>query len=180
MKTLCMILPLALILCFMFGCQDKAAMSELEKFKAQAAIEKQNKEIILKYYEELDKGNIEGAMEFYSPSLFWYAPSNSATPLSKEESHEFIKMVFSAFPKWNHKIEEIMAVGNKVITRTVETMVHEGEFLGIPATGNTIEFGSMSVYQLEDGKISEIREEGNMQSFFQQLGMELKPKEAEK
>jgi len=46
MKKLCMILPLALILCFMVGCQDKEAMSELEAMKAQAEIEEQNKEVI--------------------------------------------------------------------------------------------------------------------------------------
>ena len=31
MKKLCMILPLALILCFMVGCQDKEAMAEVEE-----------------------------------------------------------------------------------------------------------------------------------------------------
>jgi len=43
MKKLCVILPLALIFCFMVGCQDKAAMAELEGFKAQAALEEANK-----------------------------------------------------------------------------------------------------------------------------------------
>jgi hypothetical protein len=42
MKKLCMVLPLALILCFMVGCQDKEAMAELEAFKAQAEVEEQN------------------------------------------------------------------------------------------------------------------------------------------
>jgi hypothetical protein len=37
MKRMGMILPMTLILCFMVGCQDKSAMAELEKFKAQAA-----------------------------------------------------------------------------------------------------------------------------------------------
>jgi hypothetical protein len=31
MKKLCIILPFALIICFMVGCQDKAAMAELEE-----------------------------------------------------------------------------------------------------------------------------------------------------
>jgi hypothetical protein len=34
MKRLFMIFPLALILFFMVGCQDKKAMAELEEFKA--------------------------------------------------------------------------------------------------------------------------------------------------
>ena len=29
MKKLCMILPLALLLCFIIGCQDKEAMAEI-------------------------------------------------------------------------------------------------------------------------------------------------------
>ena len=36
MKKLLMILPLALILCFMVGCQDKEAMAKLEEFRARA------------------------------------------------------------------------------------------------------------------------------------------------
>jgi ketosteroid isomerase-like protein len=36
MKKLLMILPLALILCFMVGCQDKEAMAELEAMKSQS------------------------------------------------------------------------------------------------------------------------------------------------
>jgi ketosteroid isomerase-like protein len=35
MKKLLMILPLALILCFMVGCQDKEAMAELEAIEAE-------------------------------------------------------------------------------------------------------------------------------------------------
>jgi hypothetical protein len=50
MKNLSMILPLALILCFMVGCQDKAAMAELEEFKAQAAVEEQNKALVMRYF----------------------------------------------------------------------------------------------------------------------------------
>ena len=52
MKKLRMILPLALILCFVVGCQDKEAMAELEEFKAQAVVEERNKEIVIRFLEE--------------------------------------------------------------------------------------------------------------------------------
>ena len=57
MKNLCMILPLALILCFMVGCQDKEAKAELEAMKAQAAVEEQNEASFRYMLEETDKGN---------------------------------------------------------------------------------------------------------------------------
>ncbi len=39
MKKHSVILPLALLLCFTVGCQDKEVMAELEEFKAQAEVE---------------------------------------------------------------------------------------------------------------------------------------------
>ncbi len=39
MKKLYMILPLALILCFMVGCQDKEAMAEPLLFVGECALE---------------------------------------------------------------------------------------------------------------------------------------------
>ena len=180
MKKLLLILPLVILLCFTFGCQDKEAMAELEAMKAQAEVEEQNKEVVLKFYEELDNGNIENVMELFAPNFLWYTPSNSPNPMSREETHEFLKMVLIAFPKWQHKIEEIIAVGDKVITRAIDYTTHEGEFQGIPATGNKVEFGVIVIYSIEDGKIVELREEGDMLGFMLQLGMELKPKEGKK
>ncbi len=115
MKNYMIILPLALILCFMVGCQDKEAMAELEEFKAKAEVEEQNMEVVRKWLKSGDEGNIEGAMELFAPNFLWYSPSNSPAPMSKEESHEYLVMVLKAFPKWIHKIEEIIAVGDKII-----------------------------------------------------------------
>ncbi len=180
MKKLSLISPLALILCFMVGCQDKEAMAELEEMKAQTEVEEQNKDVVRKFLEELDRGNIENVMELFAPNFLWYTPSNSPNPMSREEAHEFLKVVLIAFPKWQHKIEEIIAVDDKVLTRAIDYTTHEGEFQGIPATGNKVEFGVIIIYRIDDGKIVEMREEGDMLGFMMQLGMELKQKEGEK
>jgi predicted ester cyclase len=164
----------------MVGCQDKEAMAELEEFRAQAKVEEQNKEVIRRLLTEIDKGNAEIIKELFAPNVAYYFPSNSPKPMSQEESYEFMKMFFEAFPKWHHKIEELIAVDDKVILRAVDSSTHEGEFMGIPATGNRVEFGAMLIYRLQNGKVVEVREEGDMVSFYQQLGMELKPKEGEK
>ncbi len=180
MKKRFMILPMALILCFTFGCQHKEAMAELEAMKAQAEVEEQNKEVVRKWLKAADEGNIEGAVELFAPNFLWYSPSNSPAPLSKEESYEYLVMVLKAFPKWIHKIEEIMAVGDKVITRIIGYTTHEGEFQGIPATGNKVEVSEIIIWRFKDGKIVEMRQEGDSLGMMMQLGMELKPKEGKK
>ena len=58
MKKLYIILPLALILCFMVGCQDKEAMAELKEMKAQAEVEEQNKELVKREWEALSKEDL--------------------------------------------------------------------------------------------------------------------------
>ncbi len=180
MKKLFMILPLALILCFMVGCQDKEAMAELEKMKARAEVEEQNMEVVRKWLKSGDEGNIKGAMELFAPNFLWYSPSNSPAPMSKEESHEYLVMVLKAFPKWIHKIEEIIAVGDKVITRIIAYSTHEGEFQGIPATGNKVEVSEIIIWRFKDGKIVEMRGEADNLGMMMQLGLELKPKEGKK
>ncbi len=65
MKKLLTIIPLVILLCFIFGCQDKAAIAELEEFRAQAAIEEQNKEVVKRLNEELNKG-IDGNNEVFA------------------------------------------------------------------------------------------------------------------
>ena len=183
MKKLMMI-PLVILLCFTFGCQDKAAMAELEEFKAQAALEEQNKEIVKSFLEAWNKGwnkgDFDAAKEFLSPDYKYYAPSNSPQPMSREEAIEIGKMSHRAFADVSFSIEELTTKGDKVITRYTFRATHQGEFMGIPATGITFEYSGIAISHIENGKIIEDREEFDMLGLMQQLGMELKPKEGEK
>jgi steroid delta-isomerase-like uncharacterized protein len=155
----------------MVGCQDKEAMAEIEE---------QNKELVRRYVEELNKGNIGLFNELCAPEYGYYSPSNSPKPLSKQEIFEFLEMVFRAFPDINWGIKELFAAGDRVITWYIVTGTNEGEFQGIPATRNKINISSFIMYRFKDGKIVEEREEYDALGFMQQLGMELVPKEGEK
>ncbi len=180
MKKLYLILPLALILCFMVGCQDKEAMAELEEFKAQAEVEQQNKALVLQWYEELGKGNIEKGFEVCAPDYRLYFPSNTGTPLTKEQNLEIALQTFQAFPDTVHEIKDIVAVDDKVIVRGVDIATHTQEFQGFPPTGKKLEVSWLIIFRFEEGKIVEAWEEFDSLGWMQQLGMELKPKEEEK
>jgi len=92
--------------------------------------------------------------------------------------HACNEMVRRAFPDFHVSIQEQIATDDRVIQRGINRGTHEADYLGIPTTGNKIEFGSIIVCRIENGKIVEEREFADMLSFMQQLGMELKPKEA--
>ena len=161
MTKLHMILPLALILCFLVGCQDKAAMAELEEFRAQAEVEEQNKALIQRVYEGFRKGNSDIWRESLAADLAYYSPSRSTNPASANEAVELINTLFTAFPDFGCDIVDIIAKGDKVITRESQIGTHQGEFWGIPATGNKIDLSLIVIFRIKDGKIVEIWEEGD-------------------
>ena len=180
MKKSLLILPLVFLLCFTFGCQDKEAMAELEEFRAQAEVEEQNKALVKRMYEAFEKGDFEAYKEVVAPEYVWYLPSRSTKPISREETIEFGKMLRNAFPDFSYSIEELIAGEDRVISIFIFRGTHEGEFQGIPATGNKIEVSGIMITRIENGKIVEDKEELDQLGMMMQLGMELKPKETEK
>jgi steroid delta-isomerase-like uncharacterized protein len=180
MKNPILVVPLVLLLCFAFGCQNKAEKAELEKFRVQANLEEQNKEIVKRFFEEFNKGNLEIFNELCAPDYSLYSPSNNPKPVPLEEHIEAEKKNFRAIPDLNLRIEKLFADGDTVIVWFIISGTHQGEWEGIPATGNKLEISAIEIYRIENGKIVEIRQEANYLGLMQQLGMKLNPKEAEK
>jgi steroid delta-isomerase-like uncharacterized protein len=177
MKKLYVILSLALILCFMLGCQDKVAIAELKEVKARTALVEQNKELARKWVEAWNKKDFESYNELLAPEFALYYPSRSTDGRSQEETIEVGKMLAKAFPDISWSVEELIATEDKVVFRVIERGTHEGEFIGISPTGKKYEMSAIWIARIENGKIIEQREDFDMLGLYQQLGMELKPKE---
>jgi steroid delta-isomerase-like uncharacterized protein len=176
MKKLLCIVPLVLVFCFTIACQDKAAMAELEKIRAQAKVEEQNLALVKRLVEEENKGNAEIVKELYAPNVKSYYPSGSTAPLSQNDAFELAKAWLNAFPDIYQTIEELIASGDKVIARINAKGTQKADFQGIPATGNQIGVSVILIWHIKDGKIVEEREELDALGMMMQLGMELKPK----
>jgi len=162
----------------MVGCQNQEAMAELEQFKAQAEVEEQNKVLIRNFFEEWNNRNIDILNEMYAPEAKYHHPSLGPASVSFEEAFEGIKMFWQAFPDLTVTIEELIAERNKVVVRIIGRGTHQGDLGGIPATGNKTEADAIEIFHVENGKIIEAWEISDRLGLMQQLGMELKPKEA--
>ena len=149
MKTLLIILPL--VLCILGSCINKTTKLELEKYKARAEIEKQNMEIIRKWIEEVNVSNFEILFEkLFSQEFQHYFPSN-AEPKSYEEYKQMSQQIYPAFHNLTHTIEDMVVSDSKVVARVIARAIHGGEFYGIPATGNELEWSAIAIFEISNG-----------------------------
>jgi predicted ester cyclase len=176
MKKLFMILPLALILCFMLGCQDKAAMAELEEFRAQAALEEQNKELVRRYFESMDERDY-ALLELLSKDYVAHFPFGDVK--GSEEIKQVVDAYLTAFPNISHFFSDFVAEGDKVVMRYGARGTQEGVFGEFPPSGKKMEATAMIIVRIEDGKMAEAWLEQDYYGMMMQLGYEFKPKERE-
>jgi steroid delta-isomerase-like uncharacterized protein len=179
MKKLCMILPLALILCFMVGCQDKEVMAELEEFKAKAAVEEQNKEIVREALTLIDEGNLDRFKELLSEDFALTAPG-MPEPWNTNMLLQAIKEFYLAFPDSKHVIEDMVADSDKIAIKLYLEGTHKMEYEGIPATGKKVKISAIFWITITDGRIKNWWNQEDSLGMMMQLGFELKPKEGEK
>jgi steroid delta-isomerase-like uncharacterized protein len=174
MKNSVLLVPLVLLLCFAFACQNKAEKAELEKFRTQAKVEEQNLALIKQEMEAWDKGDFEAIKEIVAPDYRLYTPSISTKPYSIEEEIEWVKTSGNGLPELSLNIEELFAKGDKVVLRYVCRAKESGEFEGIPATGKQPEYGGIIIFRIENAKIVEAREDNDFYHLMQQQEAEKK------
>jgi steroid delta-isomerase-like uncharacterized protein len=89
-------------------------------------------------------------------------------------AHEkaFVLIIRAAFPDSHHTIEDLIAEGEKVVTRFTWSGTHQREFEGIPPTGRRIRVPGIWIHRLERGRIVEGRDWGQVDwlALFRQLG----------
>ena len=91
-----------------------------------------NKAIVRRFVEELDKRNLEGAMEFLASDFVFHGPAGQ---MDREAFKRVASVVYSAFPDLSHTIEDQIAEGDRVVTRGTMGGTHKGEFQGIARDG---------------------------------------------
>lgn len=153
-----------------FGCSRDNAPPSFEKLKAQSQAEAQNLAVVKGMWQAWTSGDYEAYRDALSPDYLWRSPSNRPDPLTREQTIEAGKALRLAFPDAAYDLQEMIASGDKVITRFVMRATHLGEFEGVPATGKKIELSGIAIVRLDNGKVVEEREESDMLGLMRQLG----------
>jgi steroid delta-isomerase-like uncharacterized protein len=123
----------------------------------------------LYFNEIMSQGRLELIEEIMTPDFQFIIPTQPAPIAGYDNMKGFVTYLRTAFPDITFTVEREIASDNKVATRWRITGTHKGEFLGMPATGNSIEDYGVDIFTFEQGKIKIVHVNENDFGLFQQL-----------
>ena len=82
-------------------------------------------------------------------------------------------MLFQAFPDYD--VHDLIAEGELVAARVTYSGSHQGEFIGIPATGRQAHTAGVDFFRMQDGRQAEHWGGPDMAGLLQQLGVTSSP-----
>ncbi len=130
-----------------------------------------NKALVRRFYEEIDKGNLEAMNELVAEDYLDHNPPPfPGLSAGREGLKEAFKIFWEATPGYHH-IEEQIAEGDKVVTRLTSYGKHEGDLPGAPRTGNDLKMTSITIHRVAKGKLVEKWAEKDVMGFLIQIGV---------
>ncbi len=128
-----------------------------------------NKQAARDFFEQIWNQKDESAIERFLPED---AKGNDADFGSGREGfRRQWRQWVTAFPDLHFEIVDLVAEGDKVLTRWILTGTHQGEYMGVPATGKQIRVEGMSLDRIDNGLVVEGFDGWDNYGFRRQLGL---------
>jgi steroid delta-isomerase-like uncharacterized protein len=109
--------------------------------------------------------------ELISDNLVDHDEMAKQFPPGKEGARRIFQAMKAGFPDLRMDIDSMIAEGDRVVVFSTMKGTHQGEFMGIPATGKSVAVPVADMVRFQDGKAAEhwgVTDGGMM---MQQLGL---------
>jgi steroid delta-isomerase-like uncharacterized protein len=155
---LLLVIAFTVLMGFVAECEGKTAVTE------------ENKAIIGRFAELWNTGNLAIADEIFDADLVNHDPNNPG--VNNSESYKgYVPVIRTGFPDFHVAADDLIAEGEKVAFRWTINATHQGELMGIPATGTQVVWTGVTMARFTDGKIVEMWWSEDMLGMLQQLGV---------
>ena len=115
----------------------------------------QNKALVRRIVDEAQSGhNLDVVDELLAADFVDHSVPPGLPP-SREGVKMQFAMFFSAFPDLHVVIHNQVAEGDRVVTRKTFHGTHQGDLMGIPATGRSVAFDVIDILRVQNGKITD-------------------------
>lgn len=122
-------------------------------------------------YDRINAGDLDGFGALIAGDFVEHEEEPGIPP-TKEGVLESFRMLRSAFPDLRMNVEDVIASGDKVVARLRTTGTHQGDFMGVPATGKRVDVPVIDIMRFDDaGLVCEHWGVTDVMSMMQQLGV---------
>jgi steroid delta-isomerase-like uncharacterized protein len=108
-----------------------------------------NAATIRRMYELLSAGDIDGFGDLVAEDFVEHDEVPGLEP-TKEGVKQLFRMYTAAFPDLSMEPQDILVSGDKVVARVRGTGTHQGEFMGLPATGKAVDVQLIDIIRFGD------------------------------
>ena len=131
----------------------------------------QIKALVIEATEEVfKKWNIDAIDKYYVADFVSHNPTRPEV-FNLETYKKWVLMLKSTGPQTVMILDDMIAEGNKVVTRWTATRTSEGVFFGVDITGKKVTWSGITITRVADGKIAEDWWSIDQLGFLQQLGI---------
>lgn len=130
------------------------------------------KAVMRRYYDEAWNGRDLSVLDaVLAPDYLNHSPFAPGLPTGPEGVPIVMQVMWAAFPDLTFTVEDMVAEGDRVVTRSVLRGTHQGDFAGAPPTGRPIEVGMISIERIAGGRIVEHWRVSEELAMLRQLGL---------
>ena len=132
----------------------------------------ENKALVRRYFEEIwDKGNLDAIEELFTTDFVRHGPTAAEGEVRGQEGFEgLVSSYRTGLPDLRVSIEDLIAEGDRVVTRWTARGTHQGELMGNAPTGNPATVTGILIDRISGGKIEEEWADYDTLHLMQQIG----------
>ncbi len=139
----------------------------------------ENKAVVRRWFSEVvsngDMSTLDEICAVCHPSFVMVQGVVEPAPEGISGLKDLVARLRTAFPDLAATVEEQVAEGDKVVSRLTMTGTHQGEFMGMPATGKSFKVGGASIWEVRGGQLISEWVSWDSMSMLQQLGVAAAP-----
>lgn len=128
-----------------------------------------NKHVVQAAEDAWNDGDLDRAFSYFAPDYVERTPFPGLPP-TKEGVQQLLTAFRNAFPDGHVTVDLMMAEGDLVAYHSTARGTHTGAFMGMPATGNSVEVRAIHIHRVKDGRIVEHWGQADSLGLMQQLG----------
>ncbi|HTC51446.1 MAG TPA: ester cyclase [Steroidobacteraceae bacterium] len=126
-----------------------------------------NKALIRRWLRMGEQGFAGDFTEYFAPDYCGHL--SGQPPQSLKDLIELERGFAAAFSNISYNVEDLLAVGDRVVLRVRTTANHTGEFQGVKPTARHVTLTGIVIYRIVDGRIGESWGELDLLGLFRQL-----------